>query len=228
MIEVVQTPLWIDLIAAVVGGLAGATVAAQKHMDITGVVGLALATGLGGGILRDVLLNDLPVAFQAPWYILAALGAALAVFLFERPLHRAAGLVVILDAGALGLFGVVGADKALVNGLGTIPAMLVGLIAAVGGGVLRDMLTAKPPQIFSAGDTLYATAALMGIGSFIALHGLDVSLPVSASVSIAVGFLVRIAAWRLGWTAPQPFDATQRAREVAQRFADRDDPGPPR
>lgn len=227
MIEVVQTPLWIDLAAVVVGGLAGATTASNRDMDIVGVVGMALVTGLGGGILRDLLLNQLPVALQSPWYILAALGAALAVFLFERDLNRVAILVVVLDAAALGLFGVVGADKALVNGLTTIPAMLVGLIAAVGGGVLRDMLTAKPPQIFRAGDTLYATAALSGIASFIALHGLDVSLPVSASVSIAVGFLVRVAAWRLGWTAPQPFDATQRARDAARRFADRDDPGPP-
>lgn len=223
MTEVVQTPLWIDLIAAVVGGLAGATMAARKRMDITGVVGLALATGLGGGILRDVLLNQLPVAFQAPWYILAALAAALAVFLFERQINKLTFAVVILDAGALAIYGVVGADKALANEISTLPAILIGVITAVGGGVLRDILTNQTPNIFRADDTLYATAALAGILVFVGLYELDMALAPAAFISVGFGFGLRVVAWRRGWGTPQPFDATERMREVAQKIRTREE-----
>lgn len=217
----VQTPLWIDITACTVGGLAGAVAAARLQMDIVGVFALALITGLGGGILRDILLNQVPAALQSPWFIVAASGAALAVFLFESGIHRLNLLLVILDAFALGIYGVVGADKALVNGIDVVPALLVGIITAVGGGVLRDLFTSKTPQIFQANSQLYAIAALIGVTVYILMNRIGIALVLDAFVAVAVTVLIRMAAWRRDWAAPQPL-GPEVPLKVTRRFRDRD------
>ncbi len=217
----VQTPLWIDITACTVGGLAGAVAAARLNLDIVGVFALALITGLGGGILRDLLLNQVPVALKSPWLIVAASAAALAVFLFQAGIHRLSLLLVILDAFALGIYGVVGADKALVNGIDVVPALLVGIITAVGGGVLRDLFTSNTPEIFKANSQLYAIAALAGVITYIAMHQIGVALVVDAFVAVAVTVGLRLVSWRRGWAAPQPLDADLPAT-VARKIRRRD------
>lgn len=218
MDDAVQIPLWIDLTACTVGGLAGAAAAARLQMDIVGVFALALITGLGGGILRDLLLNQLPVALQSPWLIVATSGAALAVFLFQSGIHRLSLLILILDAFALGIYGVVGADKSLVNGIDVVPALLVGVITAVGGGVLRDLVTARTPEIFQAESTLYAIAALVGVGAYIAMKEAgDIPLAVAASIAVGLTVVIRLGAWRRGWSAPRPLE-TDLTRAVPRRW----------
>lgn len=213
----VQIPLWIDITACTVGGLAGAAVAARLQMDIVGVFALALITGLGGGILRDLLLNQLPVALQNPWLIVATSGAALAVFLFQSGIHRLSLVILILDAFALGIYGVVGADKSLVNGIDFVPALLVGVITAVGGGVLRDLMTARTPEIFQARSPLYAIAALVGVGAYIAMKESGVPLELAASVAVGLTVVIRLGAWRKGWSAPQALE-TDLTRAVPRRW----------
>ncbi|MEI6663229.1 MAG: TRIC cation channel family protein [Actinomycetes bacterium] len=208
----VQTPIWLDMSAVVVAALGGSIVAVRARFDITGVIALGLISGLGGGLLRDVLLNQLPVALKSPWYIIAAFAAASVVAVTATQVQRFVALFILLDAAALGLYGITGANKALSNGLGVAPALLVGMIAAIGGGALRDVATAQPPSIFKRGGQLYATAALAGLIAYAIAW--DAGLPTTESLigSAAIIFVLRVAAWRRNWVLPGPIDAPSRLR----------------
>ena len=133
----VQTPLWLDLAAVFTSAVMGALVAVRRDFDVVGVLALALVTGLGGGVIRDVLLNQVPVFLHEATYEAAALAAGGLAVYFAPNLTRIGWILLLSDAIGLGLYGVVGADKALVNGIDAFPAVLVGMAAAVGGGVLR-------------------------------------------------------------------------------------------
>jgi len=219
--EPVQIPIWLDLLAVVPSALAGALVAARAHFDLTGIFGVGLLSGIGGGILRDVLLNQLPVAFKSPWYILTALACALVIALTARRIERFFWLVVVFDAAALGLYGVTGVNKGLINGLAVLPAVVLGLIAATGGSVLRDLTLSRPPEIFQRGQ-LYATAALAGVVTYAVLFKLGVGETATALIAAAVTFAVRIGAWRMDIRLPGAVD-------VPGAIADRvGDPGPDR
>jgi len=220
----VQIPLWLDLSAVVVAALGGALVAARSKFDLSGIFGLALVTGLGGGLLRDLLLNQLPVAMKSPWYIIAAACAAAAVGLFGSQASQAPRslvVLVVLDAAALGLYGISGANKALVNGLGVWPAVLIGLIAATGGGVLRDVLTAKPPSIFLRGE-LYATAALVGLVAYVCAYKLSGSTNLIAAAAATLTFLIRVLAWKLDLRLPGALAAADRVRGMTRSADDPD------
>jgi uncharacterized membrane protein YeiH len=203
--------------AVVVAALGGAIVAVRHRFDITGVFALGLITGLGGGLLRDVLLNQLPVAMKSPWYIAAAAAAAAVVALAAKQVQRPVGLFIVLDAAALGLYGVTGANKALANGLGVVPALLLGLIAAVGGGALRDVATAQAPAVFKSGGQLYATAVLVGLLAYVLAWELDAPATETAIGATLIVFGLRIAAWRRNWTVPGPIDAPSKLRVSRSR-----------
>jgi uncharacterized membrane protein YeiH len=198
-----QTPLWIDMSAVVVASLGGALVAMRRGFDLSGVFGLGIVTGLGGGLLRDLLLNELPVALTSPWYIVAATAAAGTVGLLGQRTERAVALLIILDAAALGLYGVTGVNKALGSNLGAWPALFVGLTAAVGGGVLRDVMTANPPSIFQRGE-LYATAALCGLAAYVIGWEIGLADNLNAVLSASITFLVRLAAVKFDVHLPGP------------------------
>lgn len=201
----VQTPLWLDLAAVTTSALGGSLVAVRARFDISGVVALGILTGLGGGLLRDILLNQLPVAIKSPWYIVAAVIASALVALLAHQMTKLAWLLLLFDAAALGLYGVTGANKALANGISPVPAILVGLIAGLGGGVICDLMTAKPPAIFQRGH-LYATAALAGLILYVAAIQLGAPADGTAIAAVAVIFGLRIAARSRDWKVPQPVD----------------------
>ena len=212
----VQVPLWIDISAVVVAALGGSVVAVRAGFDLTGIFGLGILTGLGGGLIRDVLLNELPVAMRSPWYIVAAISAAATVSLLAKQVEKGLALLIILDAGALGLYGVTGTNKALANGLGVWPALLLGVIAGTGGGVLRDIMTSQKPAIFVKGGELYATACLGGLVSYIVAWKLGATGPEIATAAAALTFTIRMLSWRFQIHLPGAVDAPGRLR---QRFA---------
>ena len=220
MVEIVQTPLALDLLAVFVGAISGALLAVVRGFDVAGVVALAIVTGIGGGMIRDVLLNQLPVSLDNPWYVTTALAGAAIVFFAAGTMQRLGVVMLTADAVVLGLYGIVGAEKAIANGLELLPAILLGMITTIGGGTLRDVLTGRPPSIFQEGE-LYAVAALAGVIVFIALDRLDVALTLSVVIGSAVTFVLRIGAWRRGWRAPTPVavDAALLARLQAAREA---------
>lgn len=193
----------LDLVGIFVFAISGALVAVRKDLDVFGVLVLAGTTGLGGGFLRDVLIDATPPAALADWrYLLVPVGAGLLTFRFHPTLGRLERTVNVFDAFGLALFCVAGAVKALDHGLGPVPAALMGMVTGIGGGMIRDVLAGRVPIIFRG--ELYAIPALAG--AFVAVLGTRADLPeVLVTVAGAGVCLVwrLLAIWR-HWQAPVP------------------------
>lgn len=180
-----------DLAGIFVFAIAGALVAVRKGLDVFGVLVLAGATGLGGGVLRDVLIGAIPPTALTDWrYLVAPVVAGLLTFRFHPALGRMERSVNLLDACGLGLFCVTGALKALDYDLGVLPAALMGMVTGIGGGMLRDVLASRVPVVFRG--ELYAIPALAG--AVVVVAGTRADLPVLA-VALAGGALC--TGWRL-------------------------------
>lgn len=198
-------PLWVDLVAVAVGGVQGALYAAQFHdrrMDLLGVAIVGVAVGLGGGVLRDLLVDAPLAAFSSDLYLPVATVAALVGMLLERVLARVQSLVTVLDALTIGLFCALGTTKAIDAGLPAVPAVFVGVLAAVGGSILRDVLLNLPIALMHVGS-LYAVAAGLGSAVLVVLLRVDASAPISAVVCVAVTFGVRVLAVLFHWSLPE-------------------------
>ncbi len=197
--------LWAEFAAVGVVGVQGAAYASgfrERRLDLLGVALIGVATGLGGGVLRDVALSTPLVALHSQWYLPVAIAAALIGMALARVVTRIDPVITTLDALTLGLFGAIGTAKALAFGLPEIPAAFVGVMSAVGGGILRDVLLGTPIAVMSVGS-LYAVAAGVGAFTQVALHDLDVPVVLAASISAAVTFVVRLFAVVFGWSLPE-------------------------
>ncbi|MDN4163508.1 trimeric intracellular cation channel family protein [Nocardioides abyssi] len=192
----------LDLVGIFAFAISGALVAVRKDLDVFGVLLLAGTTGLGGGFIRDLLIDAAPPAALADWrYLLVPVAAGLLTFGYHPTLGRMERTVNVFDAFGLALFCAAGALKALDHGLGPVPAALLGMTTAIGGGMLRDVLAGRVPAVLR-GD-LYATPALAG--ALVVVVGVELDLPrVAVSVVGATVCLVwrLLALWR-GWQAPR-------------------------
>jgi uncharacterized membrane protein YeiH len=198
-------PLWIDLTAVGIGAVQGAMFAGRftdRRFDLLGVALIGIVVGLGGGLLRDILLGGIPAALQSNWYLPVAMMSALLGMLLQSIFNRLGPLIVGLDAVTIGLFGAIGTTKALSYGLPEIPALFVGVIAAVGGSILRDLLLNVPIAVMHVGS-LYAVAAAVGCGLLVALVGFDVQITVAALISVVVTAVIRMLAAKFGWSLPE-------------------------
>ena len=193
----------LDLTGIFVFALSGGLVGVRKELDVFGVLVLAAATGLGGGFMRDVLIDAAPPAALTDWrYLMVPVVAGLVTFWFHPALGRMERLVTVFDAAGLGLFCVAGALKALDYGLGPVPAALMGALTAVGGGVVRDILAGRVPVVLRS--ELYATPAF--VGALVAVLGAQTTL---ATWTYAIPAAALCTLWRLvavwrGWHAPRP------------------------
>ncbi len=193
----------LDLVGIFVFAITGALVAVRKDLDVFGVLVLAGTTGLGGGFLRDVLIDATPPAALADWrYLLVPVGAGLLTFRFHPTLGRLERTVNILDAFGLALFCVAGVAKALEHGLGPLPSALMGMVTGIGGGMLRDVLAGRVPVIFR--DELYATPALAGAVVIVLGDRTDLPESTYALVGAAVCLIWRLLAMWRHWHAPLP------------------------
>ena len=220
-----QVALWIELLAAGLGGLQGALFAAgerHRRIDVLGVIVIGLAVALGGSLLRDVVLNQPPVVIWMNWYLLVAGASAILGMMLQPVFARADWLITVLDAVVMGLFGAIGASKALSLGVGAAGALVVGVIGAIGGGMLRDVILNLPISFLQVG-TLYAVAAGTGAGAFILLAELGTPIPAAGLVSVAVTTVVRLAAVVWNWTFPEQRPA--RARSALRRAGPGSPPG---
>jgi len=207
-------PLWADLLAVGIGSLQGALFAAQfrdKRLDWLGVAIIGIATGLGGGLARDILLSEPLAPLQSNWYLVVATAAAFIGMLAERLFRHLRHVITGLDALTLGLFGAIGTTKALSLGLPPVPAIFVGVIAAVGGSILRDLLLAVPIAIMQVGS-LYAVAAFAGSTVLVILQAFHVEILVAALACVVVSFGVRVLAVLFNWSLPE-----QRPLELRRR-----------
>ena len=191
----------LDLLGVFVFGLSGGLRAVERRFDVFGVVVLALAAALGGGLLRDVLLGDVPpAALRDDRYLVAAVLAGVVVFLGARLVERLSGAVRLFDAAGLGLFVVAGTGKALDAGLGALPSVVIGCVAGIGGGVLRDLLAGVVPIVLRR--EVYAVPALLGATVVVVADGTGVRGPAVAVGAASLVFVVRMAGvWR-DWHAP--------------------------
>ncbi|WP_372399097.1 trimeric intracellular cation channel family protein [Azospirillum sp. HJ39] len=191
-----------DLVGVFVFGLSGGTLAVRKKLDLVGVMVLSLAAALAGGVVRDLLIGALPPASLGDdRYLLAALAAGLAAFLFHRPINRLGKPVMVLDAAGLGLFTVAGCSKALAYGLSPLPAALLGVMTACGGGAVRDLLVAEVPRVLR--EEIYAMAALLGAAVVIAGQRLELPPVPVAVVGVLAVFTLRVVSVLRGWSAPR-------------------------
>jgi uncharacterized membrane protein YeiH len=201
-----STPLVLvlfDFAGIFVFAAAGALAGVRKGYDVFGVLVLAGTTGLGGGFLRDVLIGATPPAALADWrYLVVPVVAGVLTFRFHPAVGRRERAITVLDAFGLALFCVTGAVKAVDYGLGPVPAALMGMATGIGGGMLRDVLTGRPPQVFN--NELYATPALSGAMVAALLHRADQPLWLVGMAGGGLCLVWRLLAiWR-GWYAPVP------------------------
>jgi uncharacterized membrane protein YeiH len=208
----------VEYLGVFVGALSGALTAirdSRYRYDVVGVVGLSMATALGGGITRDVILqHGTPLAFENIWYLITALaGAGAAIHFGARMGKWTERTMIIIDAAAIGLFSVAGTTRALDAGLRALPSVLLGVVTAVGGGSLRDVLSGRPPKIFERGQ-LYAIAALLGSAVYLTSDTIGLHRSVSAFAGTFSCFALRVLAWRYDWrTRPIEFDQVRHSNK---------------
>jgi uncharacterized membrane protein YeiH len=194
---VLVIPLWADLTAVGLGGIQGALFASgfrgQRRLDLLGVAIIGIVMGMGGGLIRDLLLNVTPVTLQSNWYLLTAVCASLIGMLLAGLFQRLNAVIVGLDAIVIGLFGAFGTSKALALGLPPVPAVFVGVCSAVGGGILRDMIMGLPVAIMHVGS-LYAVAAGVGCAVLAIANAFGVGLVPAAIVCVVVTAVIRVLA----------------------------------
>lgn len=206
----------LDLTGVFANALLGGVIARRERLDPVGFAVLALLSGLGGGLLRDVLLQrGAPVALTDYAYLLTAFAGAALTFLIRVEGRSWDRIWPVVDALALGCWAATGAQKTLDAGLGWLPAVLLGTITAVGGGAVRDVVLRRVPGILG-GNTLYATSAAAASVMLVLLstqgHPAAGSL---AALGIGAG-LCLLARWR-GWMLSDA-DAWSATRVVAARY----------
>jgi len=195
--------LLLDLTGTFVFALSGGLLAVRKDLDIVGIVVLSVVTGLGGGVIRDVLLGRTPpAALERESYLVAAIAAAAVVYFFSNRIERMGTPLQRFDALGLGLFAVSGTLTSLNAGLGFVPAVLLGVVTGAGGGVVRDLLVADIPLVFRR--DVYALAALLGATTFAAGARIGVPEFAAAVLGVAATVVLRLMSTRHDWHAPRP------------------------
>ena len=204
-VAAVSLPTWVDLASVVVGSAGGVMVARSRHLDAVGFVGLALLCGLGGGLIRDVMMQVGRIyMLTSPFAIPVSVATGLIAFLFPQPLDRASNLLEWLDIMAVALFALVGTDKAIVHGFYPASCVLMGIMTGVGGGMLRDVFLGEVPRIFQRSN-LYAVCALAGSATYYAaVMGLSMSKLWAGLLCIAV--TIGLRRWSLRFNVQTPAD----------------------
>lgn len=199
--------LLLDYLGTMAFAVSGALKGVRNGMDIFGVVVLAVVTAIGGGTIRDALL-DAPIFWLTDsTYILLSLLMAIAVFMLFRLAQRTERILLVFDAIGLGVFTGIGAMRAADAGLGFLGIITMGLLTGIGGGLLRDVLAGKVPIVLR--EEVYASASIAGGLVFAGM--LRAGLPEAAALSVAVGLtiLIRLLSIFLQWHLPSRPAATE-------------------
>ncbi|HEU4807534.1 MAG TPA: trimeric intracellular cation channel family protein [Homoserinimonas sp.] len=191
----------VDLAGVLGNAILGGIAARGARLDLVGFGILAILSGLGGGIIRDTLLQSgVPVALTDPYYLILAIAGAVIAFVLPLQGKWTQRPLVLVDALAVGCWSAVGVQKALDAGLGWLPAIILGMITAVGGGMVRDVLLMRVPSIFG-GNTLYATSSLVACVVTLVFSELG-QFELGALVAIFTGAALSLLARRYGWVLP--------------------------
>jgi len=201
VLDEMDETLILNLIGTFAFGLTGGILAVRKKMDLFGVLVLSVATGLGGGIMRDIILRHVPPTTLVDWRYLAAAGVAgLLVFFDFRQIVKWSRFVTAFDAAGLAIFTVTGTTIALAAQLNPVPAALLGMLTGIGGGALRDILAAEMPLVLRS--EIYAVASLLGaIVITLANQAGVLGTPAEILAALATFVLRMVSVWR-GWKIP--------------------------
>lgn len=193
---------FLDLLGTAAFAASGALTGVRKQMDLLGVVVLGIVTATGGGVLRDVLMNDLPpFCFKNEIYLYLAIGSSLVVFITPRRFEQQRNLMLILDALGLGTFAVIGTMKSITYHLGFMGAIIMGVMTATCGGLVRDVLCNDIPLILQR--EIYATACIAGCTVLYVMSLYSFPQTVSLTVSATIVIAIRCAAILGGWQLPR-------------------------
>jgi uncharacterized membrane protein YeiH len=206
-------PILFDLLGVFAASASGALTAIRRDLDLVGIAVLGAVTGLGGGAVRDLMIGAQPPAFLTDWrYLTSATVAAAAVVAAEHGLFSVGGALrdrirpatayLVVDSLTLGCFAVSGTGKALDYGLGSIPAALMGVVTAVGGGVIRDVFIGEAPTVLRR--EFYAIPAAIGSLIIVLAAGLEPAAAPLAFLAAGATAALRLVAVRRHWSAQLP------------------------
>lgn len=196
--------LGVDIFGIFVAAATGALTALRLRYDIMGLWILALFTGLGGGMIRDVMLSlGPPLALTNPFYLPTVALATVAVALLGGRISQLKSTITVLDAIALANFAVAGTLRSLDADLSFWAAILLGITTAVGGGIIRDMMVGTTPAVFRR-DSLYGLAALGGCIAIILANEIGMHREYLVLIGISVTLFLRLGSLRWGWMSWEP------------------------
>lgn len=214
---VLPVPFWLELAAALTGGISGAMSAVRARYDIFGTVCIACTCGLLGGVIRDVLLQNYGIyAFQKPTLILACAIAGVVVFYFGRLATYLDPIVDLLDNISVALWAVLSVGKGLSAGLDIIPSIILGTVTAVGGGIMRDVFMNREPEAFQAG-TLYGSAALVGSTVYALMNQNHLLEQWAPFACVALVLILRYTSLFFGWRTKPPRDYSDVVTKAVSR-----------
>ncbi|MCO4291766.1 TRIC cation channel family protein [Solitalea sp. MAHUQ-68] len=195
-----QLPILFDLLATFLFAFSGSVKAIEKNYDFIGVFVLAMVTSTGGSLIRDILLQNGPPAVLLDYrYILMVLLAGLAGIYFYNLNNKMESTIKTVDAISLGMYAVFGTQKAIALELGIFAAFIIGFINAIGGGLIRDVLTKEESKLFKPGH-LYSVASIAAIITFLILGaGFKLNAQIAALFAIGVSFILRFSALKFNW-----------------------------
>lgn len=192
---------YLDLAGVAVFAASGVLAARDRELDLLGVLMVATLTAIGGGTVRDLLLDRHPIFWIVDtWYLIVIIAATIATVVYLRLRPPPGKIFLIADALGLGLFAMLGAKLALMAGHSALIVVLMGTMTGVTGGVLRDVVTARVPLIMQ--KEIYATAAIAGIVVYLALHAMGVASTPAFVAGLVVVVLLRLLAIRYGLNLP--------------------------
>lgn len=199
--ELLESLYWITLLAVIVSSASAVLKAGFKEYDLFGVIIIAISTGLGGGSLRDMLLDRDVFWIQDQTFFIASLGSAIVVFITARLLVISPKFFLIPDAAGLATFGIAGTFVALMLETPLLVASFMGVMTGIMGGIFRDILCNEPPLVFSS--PLYATVSWLGSLFFIILLTLNIDTSLAAIISGLVIFIARLMALKYNINLPK-------------------------
>ncbi|MDO4806162.1 MAG: TRIC cation channel family protein [Coriobacteriales bacterium] len=214
-------PQWLDLSAVFVGAIAGVLVSKQHKLDLVGFIGMCLICALGGGLLRDAIMQAGSVyALESRWPIPLCVITAVVGFFFPSVAEQFPRLYEWVDMISVALFVIAGTDKAILHNLYLSGIILMGTITGVGGGMLRDVFLGEVPQVFRKSN-FYALCAIMGaIAYYVCKCVIGLDQTVSSATTVAVVVLLRQASLHFDITTPADVDLTPKVVETGRRVAE--------
>ena len=213
----VDIPAWVEGLAIAAGSIAGTLRGIRDHLAIPGVVALAVALGLGGGIIRDTLLQaGTPIAFTSTWFLPLVLAPILPVLLLARWISRIEWVVDGIDALGIALYSIIGADRALQYGVPAVGAVLIGVLAGTGGSILGDLIVGVPPALFRPG-LLFGVASALGTTLFVVASELTERRALWFVAAVVLITALRLIALTTGWGVGPAHEISARSEALLER-----------